>query len=177
MNEKWLKRFSILLEMRYWPEMLAWCFKWTKCEPENAEAWFRLGWIYDELNRYEDAIGAYRQALRINPEHADAWSNLGVTYSNIKSRDDAVEAFRQALRINPEHPIARRRIISFACGPCGIPPDKRPSYFIPDSICKSCPYAECKKEREIETARYTAPILNALLALGGKERWLSQEMC
>src|SRR3989339_809656 len=140
MNDTWLKRVSILLEMRDWPEMLAWCYKWTKCEPENAVAWFRLGWIYDELNRY----------------------------------DDAIEAYRQALRINPEHPIARIKIISFAYGPCGIPPDKRSRYFIPDSICKSCPYPECKKEREIENARNTASILNA--HLGAKEGWLSQGM-
>jgi len=176
MNYTWLERVSILLEMRAWPEMLAWCYKWTKCEPENAVAWFRLGWIYDELNRYDDAIEAYRQALRINPEHADAWSNLGVAYSNINRNDDAVEAFRQALRINPEHPIARIKIISFAYGPCGIPPDKRSRYFIPDSICKSCLYPECKKEREIKNARYTASILNAHLGWGGKKQWLSQGM-
>ena len=69
----------------------------------NAEAWYSLGIAYGKLNRYNDAIEAYRQALRINPEYADAWYNLGVAYGNLNRYNDAIEAYRQALRINPEY--------------------------------------------------------------------------
>ena len=60
------------------------------------------GITYDNLNRYNDAIEAYRQALRINPEYADAWDNLGFAYRKLNRYNDAIEAYRQALRINPE---------------------------------------------------------------------------
>ncbi|MDO9230492.1 MAG: tetratricopeptide repeat protein [Syntrophales bacterium] len=242
MKDTWLKRVSILFAMNDWPGMLDWCRKWTKSEPENAVAWFSLGWVYDELNRYDDAIEAYRAAIRINPEHftawhslgvtyntlkrhneaveayrqvlrinpeyatawsnlgiayinlkryddaifalrqvtrinpkdADAWSNLGVAYSNLNRDDDAIGAFREALRINPEHPVARTKVIPRAFGPCGFLPGKKLGYVIPDSICKDCPYPECKKEREAENARYKASLMNA--HLNDHERWLKQGM-
>ena len=47
---------------------------------KDTEAWYSLGVAYGKLGRYNDAIEAFRQALRINPEDAAAWYNLGVTY-------------------------------------------------------------------------------------------------
>ena len=61
-----------------------------------------LGATYGKLNHYDDAVEAYRQAVRINPENAQAWVDLGVDYVNLNRYDDAMEAYRQALRINPE---------------------------------------------------------------------------
>ena len=69
-------------------------------------AWYNLGVAYINLNRYNDAIEAYRQALRINPEDADAWNNLGIAYRHLNRYNDAIEAYRQALRINPEYAAA-----------------------------------------------------------------------
>lgn len=103
---EWLKRAIALQQMKDWQGTLIWCLKWTKSEPSNAEAWFGLGVAYTNLKSYNDAIEAFRQALRINPEYADAWYNLGSTYGNLNRYDDAIEAYRQALRINPEHALA-----------------------------------------------------------------------
>ena len=69
-------------------------------------AWYNLGVAYSDLNRNDDAIEAYRQALRINPEYAAAWNNLGATYGKINRYDDEIEAHRQALRINPKYASA-----------------------------------------------------------------------
>ena len=100
---EWLKR-SIALEKREdWQGLLDWCRKWTKNEPKNADAWNNLGIAYGRLKRYDDAIEAFRQALRISSENTAAWYNLGVAYSNLKRYDDAIEVLRQALRINPEN--------------------------------------------------------------------------
>ena len=65
---EWLKRAIALEQMKDWQGMLDWCRKWTKSEPKNADAWYNLGIAYVNLNRYNDAIEAYRQALRINPK-------------------------------------------------------------------------------------------------------------
>ena len=124
---EWLKRSIALEQMKDWQGMLDWCRKWTKSEPENANAWscigiaynegyhqgiridpeyvsawFSLGLTYFTLKRYDDAIDAYRQALHINPEFADAWFGLGVAYDGLNRYNDAVDAYRQALHINPE---------------------------------------------------------------------------
>jgi len=124
---EWLKRSIALEQMKDWQGMLDWCRKWTKSEPENANAWscigiaynegyhqgiridpeyvsawFSLGLTYFTLKRYDDAIDAYRQALHINPEFADAWFGLGVAYDGLNRYNDAVDAYRRALHINPE---------------------------------------------------------------------------
>jgi len=103
---EWEKRAIALEQMKDWQGLLDWCLKWTKSEPENAEVWFCLGGAYGYLNRDDDAIEAYRQAIRINPELAGAWGNLGAAYNSIKRYNDAIEAYRQAIRINPEDAYA-----------------------------------------------------------------------
>ena len=92
-----------LKEAEDWNRMLSHCKRWTEAEPENADAWFELGFAYNNLDRPNDAIFAYREALRINPELAEAWNNLGVAYNDLGRYDDAIAAYREALRINPEY--------------------------------------------------------------------------
>jgi tetratricopeptide (TPR) repeat protein len=103
---EWVKRTTALEELKDWQALLDWCRKWTKSESKNALAWGGLGIAYDNLNRYNDAIEAYRQSLRIDPENAAVWYFLGGAYFNLKRYNDAIDAYRQVLRINPEYPNA-----------------------------------------------------------------------
>ncbi len=51
---------------------------------------------------FDEAIQAYREALRINPANASANYNLGLALFRKGSLDEAIQAYREALRINPE---------------------------------------------------------------------------
>ena len=97
-----LDKALALQEAEDWNGLLAHCKEWTKAEPENFLSWFELGFANSELGRYDNAIVAYREALRINSEYANAWYNLGNAYRNINRYDDAIDAYREALRIKPE---------------------------------------------------------------------------
>jgi Flp pilus assembly protein TadD len=99
---EWVKRAIALGSLKDWQGLLDWCTKWTRSEPRESDAWNNLGVAYEKLNRNNEAIEGFRQALRINPEDATAWYNLGVTYYKLNRYSQAVEAYRQALRINPE---------------------------------------------------------------------------
>ena len=103
---EWPKRAATLEQMKDWQGLLDWCRKWTKSETESAVAWDYLGLAYGNLKRYDDAIFAFRQALRINPRYASAWYKLGISYRDLKRYPDALEAFRQALSIDPEQAAA-----------------------------------------------------------------------
>ena len=98
---EWLKRFAAAESTKDRQGLLDWCLKWTKSAPEDANAWNRLGFTYGELHRYNDAIEAYRQALRIDPGYSSAWDHLGLAYHSLNRYTDAIEAYRQALRISP----------------------------------------------------------------------------
>lgn len=62
-------------------------------DPTNVSYVFAEGTLYDKLNRYDEAEGAYKQCLEISPEFFDATFNLGVLYFNraVKIYEDAAK--------------------------------------------------------------------------------------
>lgn len=99
---EWIKHATILANIKDWQGLLNWGLNWVKSEPEDAGAWYSIGYAYNELNRYDDALVAIRQSLRTNSENDDTWHSLGFAYFRLERYDDAVEAYRQAVRINPD---------------------------------------------------------------------------
>ncbi|MCF8079797.1 MAG: tetratricopeptide repeat protein [Desulfobacterales bacterium] len=78
----------------------------TEQNPQDAEAWTRLGHAYFDDDHPEKAIAAYRKSLAIRPGNADVWTDLGVMYRRNRQPDEAIQAFERAVQINPEHEIA-----------------------------------------------------------------------
>jgi cytochrome c-type biogenesis protein CcmH/NrfG len=65
--------------------------------PDDSGAWFNLGTACKNLQRYDGAIEAFQQALRIKPKMALAWASLGATYyfsGNKNAALDVVKALR-----------------------------------------------------------------------------------
>jgi tetratricopeptide (TPR) repeat protein len=74
-------------------------------EPDNKQLYFSLGVVYDNLDRREDAIKAYEDAIAIDPNYFDAVYNLGALYFN-----EAVEMNNAANEIkdNKKYEAARK---------------------------------------------------------------------
>jgi len=47
----------------------------------DAEGYYNLGVDYGKSGRYQEAIEAYKQSIRLKPDHADAHFNLWVCVS------------------------------------------------------------------------------------------------
>ena len=62
--------------------------------PNNARAHLNLGVALDDP---EEALVAYREALRIKPDYADAHFNLGRVYAETGRADAALEAYGRAI--------------------------------------------------------------------------------
>ncbi len=58
--------------------------------------------LYDQ-KRFEAAVSAYQEAIRLNPEYADAFFSLGATYWKMSEQSKAITAYEEALRLNPRH--------------------------------------------------------------------------
>jgi tetratricopeptide (TPR) repeat protein len=69
-----------------------------------------LGNVYASLGRYQDAIEAIKQAIRIEPDLAEAHYDLGVAYGKLGRWQDAVEAYKQAIRIKPNYAEAHNNL-------------------------------------------------------------------
>ncbi|MFY9561335.1 MAG: FG-GAP-like repeat-containing protein [Terriglobales bacterium] len=71
-----------------------------------ANAWNNLGLLDARAGRTEEAIGFFRQALRLSPDHLVALVNLGSAYRQLKQWDEARKAFERALAASPNDPEA-----------------------------------------------------------------------
>lgn len=58
-----------------------------------------LGCSLDHLERFEDAIVAYKRALQLDPEFAEAYSNLSIPLSCLGRDDEAHVATQKALEL------------------------------------------------------------------------------
>ena len=60
-------------------------------DPQYAEAWNNLGNVYTELERWEDAEDAIRQAVELVPTYADAHFNLAEILERLGHPDEAAD--------------------------------------------------------------------------------------
>lgn len=51
-------------------------------EPDNADLYFNLGFLNEELDNQDAAVEAYKQALEVDPQHKNAAFNLAVIHYN-----------------------------------------------------------------------------------------------
>jgi cytochrome c-type biogenesis protein CcmH/NrfG len=70
--------------------------------PNSVEGWMRLGGVWLQVKRLDQAQACYRQAVRVQPDMAEAWIRLGTVQYAVHSRESA-DSFRQAIRLKPDH--------------------------------------------------------------------------
>lgn len=79
----------------------------TKTEPENSDAWYRLGQSLVSVGEFDGALKAYNQVLRIEGPQADVFGAKAqaIYYKNEQKIDSTVQGFiDQALTIDPNDP-------------------------------------------------------------------------
>lgn len=75
--------------------------------PQNADAWTRLGNAYFDSQQYQKAIYAYEKSLAIAPDNPDVLTDLGIMYRGNKQPEKAVEMFSKAMSLDPKHQNSR----------------------------------------------------------------------
>jgi Ca-activated chloride channel family protein len=59
-----------------------------------------------EAGRYEEAIAAYQQAVKLKKDYAEAFYNMGDAFLRSGEPKKAIEAYKQALRFKPDMAVA-----------------------------------------------------------------------
>jgi tetratricopeptide (TPR) repeat protein len=76
--------------------------------PNNPDAHYTLGLIYEKRGQYAEAERALRAALAANPNYVDVYFTLGALYADeLKDQKKAVEAFERYLELGGTHSRAR----------------------------------------------------------------------
>jgi cytochrome c-type biogenesis protein CcmH/NrfG len=81
--------------------------KEVAANPQNAEAWARLGHNYFDIDDTANAVRAYKKHLGLKPGNADVWTDMGVMYRRMGKPHEALRCFEKAIEINPRHRQSR----------------------------------------------------------------------
>ena len=79
-------------------------------DPRSMKAWDNLGLDYDALSRFDEAVHAFEEAIRLNDEQKtkSPWPslNLGLLLTRLDRLDEAEARFRGSLACDPGFPLA-----------------------------------------------------------------------
>jgi protein O-mannosyl-transferase len=78
--------------------------------PDNWLAHNNMATLKAQQFRYVEAIGHFRESLRINPDQPVGYRNLGNAYQASGNNVMAIEAFRAAVRLSPGDPEGHFRL-------------------------------------------------------------------
>ena len=68
----------------------------------KAPDWIERGTALVQQGRYEEAIAAFKEAIRLQPDYAQACAGLGLTYLQYGNRSAAMEQYRILKALNSE---------------------------------------------------------------------------
>ncbi len=94
------------VQTSYWRNSRALFEHALKVTTDNYVAYSNLGTACEKLGRYDEAIEAYKQVIRIRPYDAEAYYNLGIASGALGRYQEAIDACQQAIRIKPDYAMA-----------------------------------------------------------------------
>ena len=74
-----------------------------KIAPDEPDAFYFEGFVCSQLQKYDDAIAAFKKALEIAPYHASAQFGLARAYQRKGDGDAAREGMKRFQKITTEH--------------------------------------------------------------------------
>jgi tetratricopeptide (TPR) repeat protein len=88
--------------------------KAVRLDPAFMKAYDQLGLCYAGLNQTDEAIQAYKEAIRLNQQQALRWPwpsmNLGTLLLRLERLDEAEARLRDSIGIDPQFPVAHLRL-------------------------------------------------------------------
>jgi len=75
-----------------------WLSRSVQMDSHNWESWYYLGRTKYNENRFNEAVTAFQQALKLSPMNVKAEDNLGLSYDGLGRQQEAEEAYRNAIR-------------------------------------------------------------------------------
>lgn len=106
----WQQLLNMALKSEDIPEIERICLKCIELFPESPEYYFYLGIAYYQQEKYQEALEAYYDGLKIIPAEnlplkSDFYGQIGDIYYQIKQLDQAYKAYDEALKYNENNVV------------------------------------------------------------------------
>ena len=75
--------------------------KSVQLDPKDAEAYFNLGIVMQDLGRLDEAVAIYKKAITLKPDHK-AYNNLGIVMQDLGRGDEAEVSYKIAITLKPD---------------------------------------------------------------------------
>ena len=83
--------------LKDYPDADQWFTKAVEWNPEVSLGWYYLGRTKYNENRFDEAIRAFQQCLKLDPRSVKAEDNLGLSYEGLNRTEEAIAAYRNAI--------------------------------------------------------------------------------
>jgi len=90
-------------QVAWWRDSITLWTHTLECTEDNSIAHNNLGMALSQQGRRDEAMGEFREALRIDPVYVKAHNNLGNAFFQSGQAEEAATQFREALQTNPEY--------------------------------------------------------------------------
>ncbi|MDX6529373.1 MAG: hypothetical protein QOH41_1663 [Blastocatellia bacterium] len=100
--EQYNQQGDELYDAKQYDDALELYLKAVQLKP-SAHAYFRIGWIYNDRDDYDQALSPLQQSLRLNPNDAIALAELGYSYRSLKRYDEALASYRRSIAVKRDY--------------------------------------------------------------------------
>jgi Flp pilus assembly protein TadD len=69
--------------------------------PDDVEVVLALANAYADQGRWEEAVEAYKLAIKLDPENGDLYNRLGIVFVALEDPDDAEDSYLKAIEYSP----------------------------------------------------------------------------
>ena len=73
----------------------------TQIEPDNFDAWFNLGDVYNAMSQWRDGLMAWERAVKLDPSSSRAWSKRGQSLYHLQQYQESLRSFENAIVLDP----------------------------------------------------------------------------
>jgi len=85
-----------------WEDSLDAFIKAVELKPDDAEAYYNMGFAYYNLGNYQEAIKDYDKTIGLNPDFVKAYVKRGFTYYNLGNKQQAIKDYTNAIELKPD---------------------------------------------------------------------------
>lgn len=98
-----LREGQIDVGLAFLEKAVRYCKRSLKKEPDNIQLSLLLAYLYIDLQQWDEAENAFREALKISPDLSEAYNGLGSIYFNKGQVQRAYSMFYQSLKKDSEN--------------------------------------------------------------------------